>query len=335
MIRKITLAATALALASCSAPEAAEEAQAPTQREANRAAITDFLMLLTQEKKSNEAFAKYFAPDIMQHDPWIGDGNQGDEEFLEARKDAEPEKYDATDDYVNVVHNIMADDQFVAVKSHVFTSPEDTGRIFVDIWRVEDGQFAEHWDVIMPIDEETAEKRAVGCGVGVTYEEAKQAGNTVENPVCGQPDPTGDPEANTKLVLDYMNMGLEPGRRIEAIETYVAEDLNQHSARIPPGRQGLIDYMAAREEQRLADNRTHHFARTIADGDLVLVHRWVTSESNPLGTAFVDLFRVRDGKVTDHWDVFQDVPPFSVSGRSMVIDGPLEEGRHKGPAPLE
>jgi predicted SnoaL-like aldol condensation-catalyzing enzyme len=87
--------------------------------------------------------------------------------------------------------------------------------------------------------------------------------------------------------------------------------------------------MTARAASRAADNRTSHIARVIADGDLVLVHRRVTSDSDPRGTAYADLFRVRDGKVIEHWDVVQPIPDFSVSGRSMV-DGPLEPGRYKG-----
>jgi predicted SnoaL-like aldol condensation-catalyzing enzyme len=328
----VVLAAT-LALGGCSA--SAEKVKVSSQTEANRAAIKDYARLLMVERKPNEAFAKYFAPDLIQHDPFIGDGNGGDEAFLEARKDAAPEKYDDTDKYVNVIHNFLADGDLVAMKSHVFTNPTDPGREFVDIWRVKDGKFVEHWDVIMPIDTERANKGAVGCGVGVTYDAASKIENTIDNPACGEPDGSGKGDENKRTILAYMKMGLEPGRLIEAIETYVAEDFTQHSARIPPGRQGLIDYMVPRMAERNADNRNHHFARMMGDGDMVLVHRWVTRDSEPLGKAFIDVFRLKDGKITDHWDLFQDVPPFSVSGRSMAIDGPMEEGRHKGPAPLE
>lgn len=70
----------------------------------------------------------------------------------------------------------------------------------------------------------------------------------------------------------------------------------------------------------------------IADGDMVLVHRRVTSDSNPTGQVMVDLFRLRDGKISEHWDVIQQIPEFSVSGRSMVgnADDPLEPGRYHG-----
>jgi len=321
--------AASLLLVSCASEDSA---QVESQTEQSRAAITDFARMLIVERKPFEAFAKYFASDIIQHDPWIGDGNKGDEEFLEKRRKENPELFEATESYVNVVHNILADGDLVAVKSHVFTSPADAGRVFVDIWRVKDGKFVEHWDVIQPIEAERANDGSVGCGVGGTYEAARQAGDTVSDPACGRPDRNADKEANRKLVRDYMAMGQQPGRLVEAIETYLADDFTQHSAHIPPGRQGLIDYMVPLQAGRRADNRTHHFARVLADGDLVLVHRRVTSDSDPRGIAYADLFRVRNGKITDHWDVIQPIPEFSVSGRSMVggPDDPLEPGRYRG-----
>jgi predicted SnoaL-like aldol condensation-catalyzing enzyme len=116
------------------------------------------------------------------------------------------------------------------------------------------------------------------------------------------------------------------------METYLADDFVQHAGRIPQGKQGSIDYLASRSEARAKDRRTSHFARVIADGDLVLVHRLVTSDSDPRGTVFADLYRVRNGQVTEHWDVVQPVPEFSVSGRSMTggPDDPLEPGRTIG-----
>ena len=316
-------------LAACAALLAGVGRAQPAQTGTSRAAITDYARLLMAEHRPADAFRTYYAPDQIQHDPWIGDGNGGDEAFLEARRKADPARYDATEHYVSVIHNILADGDLVALKSHVFTSPDDPGRVFIDIWRVRDGRFVEHWDVIQPIAAERANDGTIGCGKGVTYAQATALGALVDAPACGAPDRTVDSEASRALVLAYLAMGQEPGRLEEAIRTFLAEDFVQHSAHIPPRRQGLLDYMLPRAAARQADNRRSHIARVLADGDLVLVHRRVTRDSDPRGTAYADLFRVRDGKVAEHWDVIQPIPEFSVSGRSMV-DGPLEPGRYKG-----
>ena len=328
----IPLAAAALILAACAAKPAPAPTEGDPQTAASRAAITDYARLLMVEHKPDEAFGKYYADLLIQHDPWIGDGGKGDVSFLKKRREENPGKYDATEQYITVIHNILADGNLVAIKSHVFTNPKDHGREFTDIWRMENGKFAEHWDVIQPIAADYAS--SVGCGVGGTYEAAKQAGDTSAKPVCGKPDPKGDKAANKRLVLDYMAMGYKPGKLADAIETYLAPDFVQHSGHIPPGRQGLIDYMQPKMAARLADHRTSKVQHVIADGDLVLVHRLVTSDSDKRGAAYIDLFRVRNGKITDHWDIVQPTPAFSASGRSMTggPDDPLEPGRqHRAP----
>jgi predicted SnoaL-like aldol condensation-catalyzing enzyme len=288
MTRHLLLAGFALALAACSASQAPQPPRQDAATQASRAAITDYARLLMVERKPEDAFGKYYADLLIQHDPWIGDGGKGDVEFLRKRREENPGKYDATEQYVTTVHNILADGDLVAIVSHVFTSPTDKGRKFVDIWRMENGKFAEHWDIIQPMD--AASAATVGCGVGGTYEAAKGAGDTVSKQTCGAPDPKADSEASRRAVLAWL------ADRPDAANSKIA--------------------------------------RVLADGDLVLVHRLVTGGGDPRGTVRADLFRVKDGKIADHWEVIQPVPEFSASGRSMTggPDDPLEAGRVKRPA---
>ena len=46
----------------------------------------------------------------------------------------------------------------------------------------------------------------------------------------------------------------------------------------------------------------------IAEGDLVAVHSHYVAIPGDRGRAVLDLFRVRDGKIVEHWDAVQDVP---------------------------
>lgn len=331
MARRLVLTMAAFALAACSA-DAPPAAPADPARDAAREAIADYARLLIVERKAEDAFETYYADLLIQHDPWIGDGGGGDEEYLEGRREDDPEEFSATDEYVSVTHTLMAEAGHVAVKSHVFTGPNDAGRVFVDIWRLEDGKFVEHWDIIEPIDP----THFCGLTQGRTRAEALALGETLSRPIYGHPDPSADPTESERVVLEYMRLGQEPGRLVEALETYLADDFVQHAGRIAKDKQGSIEYLAARAEARAKDNRTSHFARVIADGDMVLVHRRVTSDSDPRGTVFADLYRVRGGRVIEHWDVVQPIPAFSISGRSMTggPDDPLEPGRYHG-APEE
>lgn len=57
--------------------------------------------------------------------------------------------------------------------------------------------------------------------------------------------------------------------------------------------------------------------RVLADGDLVAVH--VNSKQSPqdAGLAIVDIFRVQDGKIIEHWDVIQPVPATPANNNTM------------------
>ncbi|MFF4858565.1 nuclear transport factor 2 family protein [Streptomyces rubiginosohelvolus] len=100
---------------------------------------------------------------------------------------------------------------------------------------------------------------------------------------------------------------------LTALDRYWAEPYVQHSPQLPdgldtlraavPGLQGF-----SWEPQRVA-----------AQGDLVfthsLVHGW-----GPGPTVIVDIFRLENGRIVEHWDVVQDLvrPEATASGNSMV-----------------
>ncbi|WP_367666980.1 hypothetical protein [Streptomyces sp. DG2A-72] len=51
----------------------------------------------------------------------------------------------------------------------------------------------------------------------------------------------------------------------------------------------------------------------IAQGDLVAIHQHFVEAPGARGQAIVDLFRVRNGKIVEHWDVIQAVPETSAN----------------------
>jgi predicted SnoaL-like aldol condensation-catalyzing enzyme len=57
--------------------------------------------------------------------------------------------------------------------------------------------------------------------------------------------------------------------------------------------------------------------RVIAEGDLVAIHNHVTSNPTDRGRAVVDIFRLENGRVVEHWDVVQDVPEKSANTNTM------------------
>ena len=85
-----------------------------------------------------------FDPGYIQHNPSAATGSQGLKEMLDRAK----VKYPHAE---HRVKRMLADGDLVAAHVHVIFNPGDEGFAVVDIFRIERGRIAEHWDVMQPI----------------------------------------------------------------------------------------------------------------------------------------------------------------------------------------
>ena len=90
------------------------------------------------------------------------------------------------------------------------------------------------------------------------------------------------------------------------VDRYIAPGYIQHSSLAPPGVEHLKAFLD-RVRVESPDAR-QEIKRALVDGDMVAVHTHVVRCPGDLGLAVVDLFRVADGRIVEHWDVVQDVP---------------------------
>ncbi len=126
--------------------------------------------------------------------------------------------------------------------------------------------------------------------------------------------------ATNKAVVEAALTTVLTGRDLEAIPTYFAPGLTQHSTRIPAGIEGLQDFVRTQP-----DGVDYEPARILAEGDLVVTHGVYRRQAEPDLVAF-ELWRLSDGKIVEHWDALQSEPTTTVSGRTMV-DGPTDVTR--------
>lgn len=97
----------------------------------------------------------------------------------------------------------------------------------------------------------------------------------------------------------------------DAIDTYFSEDYIQHSPTIKPGREVIKEMFS-----NMPPNYKYEMGMVIGDGDLVAVHGRLTGFS-PKPLIAVDIFRVEDGLIAEHWDVLQEEILDTVSGEPM------------------
>jgi predicted SnoaL-like aldol condensation-catalyzing enzyme len=127
---------------------------------------------------------------------------------------------------------------------------------------------------------------------------------------------TTSPEENKKLVLKAFD-ALFNKRDYHAAERFWSESYIQHSAHIPPGRDGLFNLVRSLPETLRYENHL-----VVAEGDYVIAHGRFSGHGRPAAWIAADVIRFEDGKFAEHWDVLQDeaTKAQSVSGLPMFGD---------------
>lgn len=123
-------------------------------------------------------------------------------------------------------------------------------------------------------------------------------------------------ETNKALVREAFD-ALFNRRDYALAESYWSPHYLQHSAHIPPGRDGLFNLV-----KDLPDTLRHETELVMAEGDMVMVRGRFSGHGRPVPWIVVDTLRVRDGVLVEHWDVIEDEVSRedSVSGLPMFGD---------------
>lgn len=108
------------------------------------------------------------------------------------------------------------------------------------------------------------------------------------------------PEQNKALVLEAFDT-LFNQRDYPAAERFWSARYIQHSAHIPPGRDGLFNLIRS-----IPDTLHYEHGLILAEGDYVIVHGRFSGTGRPAAWVAADVVRIENGKLAEHWDVLQD-----------------------------
>jgi predicted SnoaL-like aldol condensation-catalyzing enzyme len=111
--------------------------------------VTKFMTTFYVDKKVREAFETWVDPGYIQHNPLAQSGRDAAIGFLEPFFAQHP-------DISYSIKRIIADGNLVAVHSNGRFAADDRGIAVVDILRVEGCKVMEHWDVVQPVPEKSA-----------------------------------------------------------------------------------------------------------------------------------------------------------------------------------
>ncbi len=122
---------------------------------------------------------------------------------------------------------------------------------------------------------------------------------------------------NKELVLQAMT-DVFVRRDLSAFERYWAEDYIQHNHYIPPFRKGLRELAS-----QLPPGFTYEPGMIVGEGDIVMIHgRYSAHGPFKKPAIAVDIFRIANGLLVEHWDVLEEEVPaeLTVSKNEMFTN---------------
>jgi predicted SnoaL-like aldol condensation-catalyzing enzyme len=121
-------------------------------------------------------------------------------------------------------------------------------------------------------------------------------------------------EVNKRNVVEFYDLAINK-KDFAAASKYLGPRYIQHNPTAPDGAEGLkgfIEFLRAKFPESRSEVK-----RVFADGDYVILHVHSVREPGTRGRAIVDIFRLENGKVVEHWDVIQDIPEKAANANGM------------------
>ena len=131
--------------------------------------------------------------------------------------------------------------------------------------------------------------------------------------VATYPESARDAARNRELVVAFYTTVFVKKQVAEGFARYVGPVYIQHNPRAPDGAEAAVRFLT----QVTTPDSISEIKRVVAENDLVVLHVHSRSNAQDRGRAIVDIFRVENGKIVEHWDVIQPVPEQAANINTM------------------
>lgn len=231
-----------------------------------------------RDGKAREAVTKYTGDRYTQHSTGVRDGAEGFVEFFEPFIERNPKRD------IQIVRG-LEDGQYVFIHAYQSLNDGESEWVTTDFFDTDNNdKIIEHWDVIS------------------AYTAQTPSGHTSVDGATEITD-LDKTEANKKLVRNLIRDVLM-GEAPEKIDNYISsETYIQHNKEVADGLEHF-------KPLALAEDNPLHYQETIlliGQGNFVATLCKATWEGRPY--AQVDIFRIEDGLIVEHWDNVEPVPP--------------------------
>lgn len=134
------------------------------------------------------------------------------------------------------------------------------------------------------------------------------SGNRVPESLQNSPNWNDTESKNVKLISNFVQDLMINHETEKVISKYNNSSYIQHNRNIPDGMKGIVNYIAKFTKEY--PEFTYDVKRIIADGEFVIFHSHATLKKedrgdDTKGLNIIDTWRVKDGKIVEHWDSIQ------------------------------
>ena len=121
-------------------------------------------------------------------------------------------------------------------------------------------------------------------------------------------------QINKLTVIDFYQTGINQ-KDGESAAKYLGKNYVQHNPNAQDGVEGFknyVNYLKTNQPQSHSEIK-----QVFTDGDYVILHVKSTLLPGDSGQAVIDIFKLEDGKIVEHWDVIQSIPQQSANHNGM------------------
>ena len=120
---------------------------------------------------------------------------------------------------------------------------------------------------------------------------------------------------NKRIVREFYDLAFNQKKPAEAASKYLGRVYRQHNPGAGDGPDAFVAFVTG--SVKSYPSLRFDLKRIIAEGDLVTTHSHMTLDPTDHGSAVMDIFRVENGKIVEHWDVSQQIPAQSANNNTM------------------
>lgn len=150
------------------------------------------------------------------------------------------------------------------------------------------------------------------CTTGKNVATLQSANDSLVKRISLLEDTLRQANTNKKLVAEFYQQ-LFGDKDVSAIDKYIGNVYIQHNPALPDGPEALKE--GATQWFKGAPKEKIDIQHLAADGNLVFIH--LRSKMGEKVNSVIDIFKVENGKITEHWDVIQEVPAKSANPHPM------------------